>query len=182
MSASNIVNEKYLISLPITMTIAKGLSDPHRIRILDLLYHKELSVNELSLYLKKYQLEIAATTLRHHVNVLRKNNLIRITKTKEVKGTVMKYYKSNLKVLFANDPHLDFKVIYDPKLINSLYPQFYKLIKKFIIENKNLLNLTKLKTRCKICKINHYDEYLIFLVFNVLFTKALSKMLRAKIH
>ena len=48
-------NEKLLVTIPLSLTITKGLSDPHRIKILDLLYHRELSVTEVMVRLKKYQ-------------------------------------------------------------------------------------------------------------------------------
>ncbi|HYP43330.1 MAG TPA: winged helix-turn-helix domain-containing protein [Candidatus Nitrosocosmicus sp.] len=76
------VNEKLIVTIPLSLKITKGLSDPHRIKILDLLYHKELSVSELMVYLKKSNFQIATTTLRHHLNVLKKNGLIKISKTK----------------------------------------------------------------------------------------------------
>src|SRR6185437_5727618 len=85
------IDEKLFVTIPLNLTITKGLSDPHRIKILDLLYHRDLSVNGIMIQLKKSNFKIAMTTLRHHINVLKKNGLVKITKTKEVKGTLVKY-------------------------------------------------------------------------------------------
>ena len=75
-----------MVTIPLSLQLPKkGLSDPHRIKILDLLYHRELSISEVMVRLKKSNFKIAITTLRHHMNVLKKNDLIKISRTKEVK-------------------------------------------------------------------------------------------------
>ena len=176
------INEKLVVTIPLSLKITKGLSDPHRIKILDLLYHKELSVSELMVYLKKSNFQIATTTLRHHVNVLKKNGLIKISKTKEVKGTLVKYYRSTLKTLFFNDLSFESVISDNIKLINSLYPKLYKNIDELFIDEKDLvLDLTKSKTMCKICKTNHRNEFLLFIIFSVVLTKVLNKVLKTKI-
>ncbi len=176
------INEKLVVTIPLSMTITKGLSDPHRIKILDLLYHKELSVSELMVYLKKSNFQIATTTLRHHLNILKKNGLIKISKTQEVKGTLVKYYRSTLKTLFFNDLSFESVISDNIKIINSLYPKLYKIINELFIDEKNLiLDLVKSKSICKICKTNHYAEFLLFILFSVVLTKVLNKVLKTKI-
>jgi DNA-binding transcriptional ArsR family regulator len=175
-------NEKLLVTIPLSLTITKGLSDPHRIKILDLLYHRELSVTEVMVRLKKSNCKIAITTLRHHMNVLKKNGLIRISKTKEVKGTLVKYYKSTLKTLFFDNLFFDTIISDNIKIINSLYPKFHKIINELFNDEQNLIsNLSKPKTICKICKINHHAEFLLFLIFGVVIAKVLNKLLKTKI-
>jgi DNA-binding transcriptional ArsR family regulator len=175
-------NEKLLVTIPLSLRITKGLSDPHRIKILDLLYHKELSVSELMIHLKKSNFKIATTTLRHHVNILKKNGLIKISRTKEVKGTLIKYYKSTLKILFFDDFILDTIIPDNISIINSLYPKFYKIIKELFVDEQNLIiNLSKSKIVCKICKACHNVEFLLLLIFSVVITKVLDKVLRTKI-
>lgn len=173
------INEKLLVTIPLSLTITKGLSDPHRVKILDLLYHRELSVSELMIHLKKSNCKIAATTLRHHLNILKKNGLIKISKTKEVKGTLVKYYKSTIKSLFFDILSFDSVVTENISIINSLYPKFYKIINELFVEEQNLLsNLSKSKTICKICKTNHYMEFLLFLIFSVVISKVPDKILK----
>ncbi len=177
------IYERSLITMPISMNITKGLSDIHRVKILDILYHKELSIKELMIYLKKMKLNVAPTTLRHHINILKKNGLIEISKTSEVKGTVVKYYKSNLKPLFFENFPLTSLTTDYAELINSLYPKFYKIIKEFILSEKNFnSNLSpQLKTKCRICKTYHYFEFLLFLILNVIITRISRKLLKVKI-
>lgn len=174
-------NEKLLVTIPLSLKITKGLSDPHRIKILDLLYHRELSISEVMVRLKKSNFKIAITTLRHHMNVLKKNGLIRISRTKEVKGTLVKYYKSNLKTLFFDGFSFDTIISDNIKIINTLYPKFYKIINELFNYEQNLLsNLSKSKTICKICKTNHHVEFLLFLIFSVVIAKVLNKLLKTK--
>ncbi|MBA3978710.1 MAG: winged helix-turn-helix transcriptional regulator [Nitrosopumilus sp.] len=176
------INEKLVVTIPLSLKITKGLSDPHRIKILDLLYHKELSVSELMIYLKKSNLQIATTTLRHHLNILKKNGLIRISKTKEVKGILVKYYRSTLKTIFFNDYSFESVASDNIKIINSLYPKLYKIINELLTDEKNfILAQPKSKTMCKICNANHYNEFLLFMIFSVVLTKVLNKALKTKI-
>lgn len=175
------IDEKLFVTIPLNLTIAKGLSDPHRIKILDLLYHRDLSVNGIMIQLKKSNFKIAMTTLRHHVNVLKKNGLVKITKTKEVKGTLVKYYRSTLKGLFLDNIILDNIISDNLEIINTLYLKFYKALKQLFKYNQNLVpDLSKTKPTCKICKINHHVESILFLILSVVITKVFSKLLKTK--
>lgn len=183
MKKKNKVNRKPLISLLYSFDIAKGLSDRHRSKILDILYHRELSVKELIVYLKRSKFDIAVTTLRHHVNILKKSGLIKISKTKEVKGTVVKYYKANFKLLFIENSLLKSGISKYKQVIISAYSKIYNIIKKMIFTEKafnNLLSDLKIKSKtCKACKINHSIESMIFLVLNIAITKSIRRALRS---
>jgi DNA-binding transcriptional ArsR family regulator len=171
--------EKLVVTIPLSLAVTKGLGDPHRIKILDLLYHKELSVSELMVYLKKSNFQIATTTLRHHLNILKKNGLIKISRTREVKGNLVKYYRSTIKALFSNDISFDSVISNNIKTINILYPKIFKVMDELFIDEENLISdLAKSKTRCKICKANHYAEFLLFVIFSVVLTKVLTKLLK----
>ncbi|HEY6536524.1 MAG TPA: winged helix-turn-helix domain-containing protein [Candidatus Nitrosocosmicus sp.] len=175
------IDEKLFVTIPLNLTIAKGLSDPHRIKILDLLYHRDLSVNGIMIQLKKSNFKIAMTTLRHHINVLKKNGLVKITKTKEVKGTLVKYYRSTLKGLFLDNVIFDTIISDNLEIINTLYLKFYKALKQLFKYNQNLVpDLSKTKPICKICKINHHVESILFLILSVVITKVFSKLLKTK--
>ncbi len=95
---------------------------------------------------------------------------------------MVKYYKSNLKALVFDDLYFDTVIPDNIKIINSLYPKFYKIINELFIDEQTLiLNLSKSKTICKICKTNHHVEFLLFLIFSVVITKVLNKVLKTKI-
>lgn len=177
----NLVHERPLITIMINENIAKCLSDPHRLKILDFLYHKSLSTKELFELLKKAKFNIAMTTLRHHIAMLKKNGLIGISRTKQVKGTLEKYYKSNVKMLaFDKYPFLTFAKD-NKEIIGTLYPKFYKMLKKLLLNEKDLLSVifSDIKSRCKICKSYHYAEYLFLMVMNMVLVKLLRKLLKS---
>lgn len=174
------IHERPLVTIMMNESIAKGLSDPHRLKILDLLYHRNLSTKDLFELLGKAKINIAMTTLRHHISILKKNGLISIHRKEEVKGTLVNYYKSNVKMLiYDNYPFVTFAR--DNKdIVNSLYPKFYKVIKKIIMSDKDLVSiiLSERRSKCKICKTYHYAEFLLFMVLNMVIAKVLRKLLK----
>lgn len=175
-----LVYERPLIAIMMNENIAKCLSDPHRLKILDFLYHKSLSTKDLFELLKKAKFNIAMTTLRHHIAMLKKNDLISINRTKQVKGTLEKYYKSNVKILaYENYPFLTFAKD-DKEIIRSLYPKFYKMLKKLLLNEKELVSIifSDINSRCKICKNYHYAEYLFLMLVNMVITKIVRKLLK----
>jgi hypothetical protein len=177
-----IVHERPLTTIVMNENIAKVLSDPHRLKILDFLYHKNLSTKDLFDLLKKAKFNIAMTTLRHHITILKKNDLISVYKTEEVKGTLVKYYKANVKMLaYENYPFVS--IVRDNReIIDMLYLKFYKAIKKIMITEKNLMTAisSESKSRCRICKTFHYAEFLIFMILNIIITKVLRKLLKTR--
>jgi DNA-binding transcriptional ArsR family regulator len=177
-----IVNERPLTTIMMNENIAKVLSDPHRLKILDFLYHRNLSTKDLFDLLKRAKFNIAMTTLRHHITILKKNGLISVYKTQEVKGTLVKYYKANVKMLtYENFPFVSF-VRDNKEIIDLLYPKFYKVIKKIMINEKNFTTAisSESKSKCRICKTFHYAEFLIFMILNMIITKVLRKLMKSR--
>lgn len=174
-------HNKPLIAIMMNENIAKCLSDPHRLKILDFLYHKSLSTKELFELLKKAKFNIAMTTLRHHISMLKKNDLICISRTKQVKGTLEKYYRSNVKILaYENYPFLKFAKD-NKEIIRSLYPRFYKMLKKLFLNDKELVSIifSDVHSRCKTCKSYHYAEYLFLMLVNMVIVRIIRKLLNS---
>ena len=57
---------------------AKALDDPARIKILQILYHKQLSTEQIVEELHKQGYKKATTTIRHHLDVLKDAGLVEI--------------------------------------------------------------------------------------------------------
>jgi hypothetical protein len=105
--------------------------------------------------------------------------LIKISKTKEINGIIVKYYKAKAKILFVTDFPFESIVSDNSAIIQSLYPRFYKIITELLINKKSLiLKASKSKTICKICKINHQHEFILFLIFSVVITMVLNNILK----
>ncbi|MFQ6025114.1 MAG: winged helix-turn-helix domain-containing protein [Nitrosopumilaceae archaeon] len=78
---------------------AKAIDDPVRATILRILYNRKLTTEEITDDLKKKGHEKAATTVRHHLNVLKRAGLVEVAKIEEVKGAMMKFYSTSTKLL-----------------------------------------------------------------------------------
>ena len=72
-----IVHERPWITISMNENVAKVLSDPHRLKILDFLYHKNLSTKDLFDLLKRAKFNIAMTILRHSHNYTEKKQFDR---------------------------------------------------------------------------------------------------------
>lgn len=78
---------------------ARALDDPARIKILQILYHKQLPTEKIVEELHKEGYKKATTTIRHHLDVLKEAGLVEIVKMEEIRGAVLKYYGTSVRVL-----------------------------------------------------------------------------------
>lgn len=90
---------------------ARAIEDPVRARILELLYHKNMTVDKITEALRKAGHDRAVTTVRHHVRILQDAGLIQITRIDEVRGTVSKRYGTQTRLLSHEMPE-DFDARY----------------------------------------------------------------------
>src|SRR5579864_7591199 len=98
---STLLQKEIKINRIVTTNIeqAKALDDPARIRILQILYHKQYSAEQIVEKLHKTGYNKATTTIRHHLDVLKDAGLVEIVKMEEVRGAVLKYYGTSVRVL-----------------------------------------------------------------------------------
>lgn len=78
---------------------AMALEDPLRALMLNLMSEKPRSVDELAAEVRKRGYRKAVTTLRHHVEVLKRAGLIELARAQEARGAVLKYFASKARVL-----------------------------------------------------------------------------------
>lgn len=78
---------------------AKALDDQARIKILQILYRKQLPTERIVEELHKSGYKKATTTIRHHLDVLRDAGLVEIVKMEEIRGAVMKYYGTSVRIM-----------------------------------------------------------------------------------
>ena len=139
---------------------AKALDDVARIKILQILYHDELSAEQITEGLHKNGYTKATTTIRHHLEVLKNAGLIDIVKIQEVRGAVMKYYSTSVKLLgYKTPPNFDSDY---SKTINDTSTKIEKIIKN--IAQKNMIKVKKKNSE------NHtesnYDQYVLMEIVN----------------
>ena len=141
----------------------KALEDPIRGKIVQMLYKKNLNVEQIHRRLKKFGFKKAVTTIRHHVEILKNSGLIEIVKIEELQGATTKYYGSSIKLLDFTLP-LDFDKNYS------------KIISKTSLKLGNVISLISKnfsKTR-KISQIN-YNNYITIEIINRAIANILEK-------
>lgn len=110
-----------------SMNHARAIDDPARARIVQLLYHKTMNVEQISEELRKAGFKKAVTTIRHHVEILKDAGLVEIVKIDEARGAITKYYGTSIKLFFYPVPE-DFDSIYS-KQIEKTTTKVEKIIK-----------------------------------------------------
>ena len=151
---------------------AQALNDPVRIRILEILSHKQMSAEEIAKVLGNYGHKKATTTIRHHLDTLKGAGLIQIAKMVEVRGAVLKYYSPTLRT-FSFDSVQDF----DTKHLKVIEDTSYKLLKILsnLFGDKKLATLFDDKNGCKLCKVNHFKEFVALEVLSAALARAMNK-------
>jgi DNA-binding transcriptional ArsR family regulator len=148
---------------------AQGLNDPVRIRILEVLSHKQMTAEEIAKILWRSGYKKATTTIRHHLETLKKAGLIEVTKMVEVRGAVMKYYMSTLRAFSYNVPDLG----KHPKLIDDTSSKLSRILKS-VLEDKKFVSAFAGKDTCNLCGRDHYREYVALEILNAALAKTLE--------
>lgn len=96
-----LVDRKLSISRTlVTNTVeASAIEDPTRAKIIELLYHKTLTAEQIFEKLAKRGHKKALTTVRHHIDVLRNAGLVEIARVEEARGGITKHYGTTVRVL-----------------------------------------------------------------------------------
>ena len=132
---------------------AKALDDVARIKILQILYHNELSAEQIVSELHKIGYKKATTTIRHHLDVLKNAELVEIVKMEEVRGAVMKYYSTSVKLLgYKIPPNFDSDY---SKAIADTSVKIKKIIKN--VAQKNIPKIKKKNPENH--NKSYYDQY-----------------------
>jgi DNA-binding transcriptional ArsR family regulator len=150
---------------------AHALNDPVRIKILEILSHKQMTTDEISKILRRTGHKKATTTIRHHLDTLKSAGLIEVTKMVEVRGAVRKYYMPTLRAFSYNLPNLE----KHSKLIEETSLRLLKVLKSVLEDEKFVTEINGRET-CSVCKGDHYKEYVAFEILNT----ALARTLQSK--
>jgi DNA-binding transcriptional ArsR family regulator len=142
---------------------AQGLSDPARIKILELLSHKPMNAEEIAKALGSAGIKKATTTVRHHLDTLKEAGLIEPARIVEVRGAVMKYYSATLKVFDCQAPaDLDIRAL---RLIDDTSNKLAKVLKS-VHDDKRFLALDK-DGKCR--------GFLVLEIINAALAKAMER-------
>ncbi len=86
-------------TLAITTKQANAISDVARAKIVEILYRRSLTVDEIVKELEGAGIDKSTATIRHHIRVLREAKMIDVTQIDEVRGTVIKQYGTKIRLL-----------------------------------------------------------------------------------
>jgi len=152
---------------------ARAIEDPARAKIVEILYHRALSADQISNELKKTGYKKALTTVRHHLDILKESGLIEIAKIEEARGAITKYYSTSTKLLdYAAPADFDSK--------------YSKIIANTSVKIEKILKAITPKTKAKKSKDDseRYSQYIVMEIMNRAMTNILEnpdkKMLSVK--
>jgi DNA-binding transcriptional ArsR family regulator len=152
---------------------AQALNDPVRIKILEILSHKQMSAEEIVKALASSGFKKATTTIRHHLDTLKNAGLIQATKMVEVRGAVMKYYSPTLRA-FSYDAPADLEAK-NAKLVEDTSSKLLKVLKSVLEDKKFAAALDGKNNGCSLCKNDHFREYLALEILNAALAKAMER-------
>ena len=136
---------------------ARAIEDPARSKIIEILYHRALSADQITNELKKTGYKKALTTVRHHIDILKESGLIEIAKIEEARGAITKFYSTSTKLLGYAAPD-DFDSKYS-KVIDSTSVKIEKIL-------RNLVPKTTSTKNSKGENSEDYSQYLVMEIMN----------------
>ncbi len=142
---------------------ARAIKDPARAKIVEILYRHAFSADQITNALKKKGHKKALTTVRHHLEILKRSGLIEIVKIEESRGAIRKYYGTSTKLLDFQTPD-DFDSKYS-KIIEKTSPKIEKVLKDLIAKT----------AKSKGTKSKEYSQYLVMEMMNRAMTSILEK-------
>jgi DNA-binding transcriptional ArsR family regulator len=143
---------------------ARALGDGVRTKILELLSHKPMTADELARFLDGSGNKKAVTTIRHHLDSLRRAGLIEASKLVEVRGALMKYYSPRVRA-FSFEVPANFGENH-AKLIHAASNKILGVLRTVYSDKKFLSAYGKTNTPCSLCKRNHLREYAALEILN----------------
>jgi DNA-binding transcriptional ArsR family regulator len=164
---STLLEKKIKVNRILTTSLkhARAIEDPVRAKIIEILYHRALSADQILTELKKTGYKKALTTVRHHLDILKESGLIEIVKIEESRGAITKFYSTSTKLLSYAAPD-DFESIYS-KVIDNTSAKIEKILK----------NITPKTTKSKKFRkenSNDYSQYLVMEIMNRAMTNILE--------
>ena len=143
---------------------ARAIDDPVRTKIVEVLYRRSLSAEQITNQLKKSGFKKALTTIRHHLDILKEAGLIELVKIEETRGAITKYYGTSTKLLGYNAPE-DF---------DSKYSSAIKSTAKKLEEILKILAPKAAPTTKKHRTDPAYKQYIMMEIMNRAITKAME--------
>lgn len=150
-------------TLAITTTQANAISDVARAKIVEILYRRSLTVDEIVKELEDTGIDKSVNTIRHHIRVLRESKMIDVTQIDEIRGTVIKQYGTKIRLLN-----------YD--VDETLEEEYQKLIRATTTKMSKILDniSSQIRPTKKSKQSDSYYDYLAVKILNHAITNVLE--------
>ena len=149
-------------TIAVSLGHAKAIEDPARAKIVEILYQKAMSAEQIAAELKKSGHKKALTTVRHHLDILKEHGLIEIARIDESRGAITKFYSTSTKLLYYDAP-ADFDSKYS-KIIARTSTKVEKILK----------NLDLKPDKIKGVNPEWYSQYLVMEIINRALTNVME--------
>ncbi len=139
---------------------ARALQSPIRLAMLDLLATRPMSVDELAEELPAHGYRKAANTLRHHLEILGKADLVELALLEQTRGAVLKYFSASARPLHYRLPETSNADL--DELARRLEGPVTEALQRVASEERARVDrLAKSVRRCPRCPEDHYEDYVL---------------------
>lgn len=146
--------------LATTSTRAGALDEPLRAALLDMMADGPMSIADMVEELERRGFEKAPTTVRHHVDVLRKAGLLELGRLEEDRGGVVKYYAATTRFFDYEEPEG-----FDEQLQGALdvtETEIAGLLERLREEHgPEIRKIAESLKPCEYCQTQHFKEYVL---------------------
>lgn len=144
---------------------AKALENDVRAKILDMLAHDELTIEDIHAELKRRGEEKAETTVRHHVKLLKDAGMVEITRLEEARGGTLKYYRSNTRVFSHELPNTAEETFLE--MSNTARNELATMVELlFEAHGDDITAIANEIKPCEYCSRKHHEEYILYELLN----------------
>ena len=168
---STLLEKPVKINRIVTTSIghARAIEDPARAKVIEILYQKALSAEQITKELAKFGHKKALTTVRHHLEILKASGLVEIAKIEESRGAITKFYSTSIKLLSYDIPD-DFQDKYS-KIIATTSAKVEKILQKL---DPKITQPGNSKSKTKDTPPAGYSQYLVMEIMNRAITNVLE--------
>lgn len=144
---------------------AKALENDVRAKILDMLAHEEMTIEEIHTELQRRGEDKAETTVRHHVNILKDAGMVEIARLDEAQGGTLKYYRSNTRV-FSHELPDDVEETFE-EMSTTTRDELSALVETLFAEHGDEIKAIADEIKpCEYCSRKHHEEYILHELLN----------------
>jgi len=152
---------------------AMALGDTLRKMIVDMLARRPMSVEEIVQELRKKGVKKAPTTVRHHVDILKRAGVIELARVEEMRGGVMKYYAPRVRMLSHSYSADLGERLAEP--ISEATDQLLRIVKNLAGKHRGRIKKAARSLKpCPYCSPEHFVEQTLVEILN----RAMSASLR----